>query len=362
MKVKSSECLLNDKRSIVISDLHGNGHLLERLLQQCAYQPNQDHLILLGDYIEKGKDSLGTLRQIMELSKHTYVDVLMGNCDAIPLQLLSGEDIHGLCHYLNHAPWKGHTLLQEMADLLGLTLSLERDARSCFQTIVHAFPEEFSFLAQLPHVLESEQLLFVHAGLQYERKPYAQDAYTIMKNDRFANQDHVFEKTLICGHTPVINYTTHIPSANPLYDPYKHIYSIDGGCGVKPDGQLNALIIEHNQFSYQYVDDLTTKTVKHSWKAEPQDTHTINWFDRFVAIIKEEGKGVRCIHISSQKEVVLPKSYLYEEHGQLCTKDFSNHHLSVKEHDVVGIIEEWEDEVYVKKDGIYGWIPKWILE
>lgn len=361
MKVKSKTIALEDRRAIVVSDIHGNGHLLKQLLKECQYQPNIDHLILLGDYIEKGKDSLGTLHQIMELSTYRNVEVLMGNCDAIPIQLLYGIEPSEMYDYLFQVPWSGHTLLQEMADKMGLELRTGEDHQSKFQALIQTFSEEFAFLDGLPHVLESEQFLFAHAGLESEHTPYASDVYTIMKNDRFANQDHTFVKTLICGHTPVINYATQLPSACPRLDSYKNIYSIDGGCGVKRDGQLNALIIHQGQMLNQYVDELEQGLIKEDYIVNHQDIQIINWFDRYVQYCKEEKKGVRCIHLSSQKEVVLPKSYLYEEHGQLCTKDFTNYRLSVKQGDVVGIIEEWNDEVFVKRNGIYGWIPKRLL-
>lgn len=41
------------QRIIAISDVHGNGHLLQRLLEQIGFS-TKDALVLLGDHIEKG--------------------------------------------------------------------------------------------------------------------------------------------------------------------------------------------------------------------------------------------------------------------------------------------------------------------
>ena len=47
----------NARRIVAVSDVHGNGRLLERLLEEIAFC-KEDALILLGDHIEKGKESL----------------------------------------------------------------------------------------------------------------------------------------------------------------------------------------------------------------------------------------------------------------------------------------------------------------
>ncbi|MFC4598181.1 metallophosphoesterase [Cohnella hongkongensis] len=48
-------------RLFAVSDVHGYGLLLERLLARAGYDPRADRLYLLGDYVNKGPDSAGTL-------------------------------------------------------------------------------------------------------------------------------------------------------------------------------------------------------------------------------------------------------------------------------------------------------------
>lgn len=359
MQVKSKRILLQEC-TIVISDVHGNHHLLRELLKKCNYQAGKDTLILLGDLIEKGTNSLKTLRYVMDLAKQAHVEVVMGNCDAIPLQILNGTDLYGLWHYLQHAPWKQRTLLREMADLIDIDLD-DPAYLGHFQTIAQAFPEAFAFLASLPHVLESDGYLFAHAALPYEQYPYAENAYEIMKNDRFAMQAVQFHKTFLCGHTPVVNYQDGILSSNPLYDKKRNIISIDGGCGVKKDGQLNACILEQGNWSFCYVDELPKAEIVRSHIAQQQAVHSINWFDRHVVILKEEKLGVWCKHLKTDAAMFLPKDCLYESPEGLCCDDFTNYRMSVQQGDNVSIIRTWNEEVYVKKQGIHGWIPKNVL-
>ncbi len=66
------------KRTLVISDIHGELTLFEELLQTAGYNPDQDQLILLGDYIDRGPDSKRVLEKVMELKDGGAV-VLKGN-------------------------------------------------------------------------------------------------------------------------------------------------------------------------------------------------------------------------------------------------------------------------------------------
>ena len=68
------------RRTLVISDIHGNLDFFKALLRQVRFS-REDTLILLGDVLEKGVDSLATLRYVMELKKDHMVHMLCGNCD-----------------------------------------------------------------------------------------------------------------------------------------------------------------------------------------------------------------------------------------------------------------------------------------
>ena len=68
-------------RILVVSDIHGNLPYFLGLLDKLSLRPS-DQLILLGDLVEKGPESLATLRYVIhELPKRCRVYPLMGNCD-----------------------------------------------------------------------------------------------------------------------------------------------------------------------------------------------------------------------------------------------------------------------------------------
>ena len=58
------------RRIIAVSDIHGNLPFFRSLMEQIRLTP-QDILVLVGDVLEKGRESLALLRHVMELSQ-TY--------------------------------------------------------------------------------------------------------------------------------------------------------------------------------------------------------------------------------------------------------------------------------------------------
>ncbi len=91
-------------------------------------------------------------------------------------------------------------------------------------------------------MLETAHYTFVHGGLP-EGDPSGWDAWQCMKYDHFMTTPRRFDKWVIVGHWPVMLYHENIVDANPVFDDEKKIISIDGGCVLKDDGQLNALLI-----------------------------------------------------------------------------------------------------------------------
>ena len=79
------------RRVVAVSDIHGNLPFLKGLLERAALTPD-DVLILVGDLLEKGRDSLTTLRYVMELREKYTVYPLCGNCDYIDHMFLEGGD------------------------------------------------------------------------------------------------------------------------------------------------------------------------------------------------------------------------------------------------------------------------------
>ena len=104
------------------------------------------------------------------------------------------------------------------------------------------------FWLSLIHIssLLNDRYLFVHGGVPREDRLEDLTARACMKNDDFMGQGRKFAKWVIVGHWPVQLYGGDVCCANPIIDRDSHIISIDGGCVLKDDGQLNALVIPHD--------------------------------------------------------------------------------------------------------------------
>ena len=68
------------RRVLVVSDIHGNLSYFRGVLEKAGFG-GDDLLIVDGDFLEKGAESLKTLREVMALCKSGRALALMGNCD-----------------------------------------------------------------------------------------------------------------------------------------------------------------------------------------------------------------------------------------------------------------------------------------
>ncbi len=75
------------QRIIAMSDIHGHLDHMVQLLRKVHYSRG-DLLVIVGDLVDKGPDSLRTVRYIMDLSADNQVYVSEGNVDEHRLQFL----------------------------------------------------------------------------------------------------------------------------------------------------------------------------------------------------------------------------------------------------------------------------------
>lgn len=77
-------------RILAIGDIHGCSAALKAVLQAC--QPGTGDLVVtLGDYIDRGPDSRGTIDQLMELAQRCRLVSILGNHDEMLLAILAGH-------------------------------------------------------------------------------------------------------------------------------------------------------------------------------------------------------------------------------------------------------------------------------
>ena len=178
-----------------------------------------------------------------------------------------------------------------------------------------------------------------------------------MKNDDFRGQGHSFSKYVIVGHWPVTLYNPKVPSAAPLFDYDRKIISIDGGCVLKADGQLNALILpseESGDFSWQAYDGLEVYTALD--RQEPsQDSINIRWGRADLELLEPGEELSRCRHLESGRELYILTSYLRRTGERLWCEDSTDYRLPVEPGDRLSLVARTSRGCLMKKNGVTGW-------
>lgn len=346
------------RRVLAVSDIHGNLPFLKGVLAKAGFTKD-DVLVLVGDLLEKGRDSLATLRYIMELSRSHTVYPLCGNCDHIDKVFLEGrpgadEDLRPVFEF-----WKERWLIAQMGAELGMEMKRMGDLPALRAAVRAHFPRECAFLLDLPHILETDNFIFVHGGIPREDRLEELDAYGCMKNDDFLGQGHSFKKWVVTGHWPVTLYNPSIPTARPLVSREQHIISIDGGCVLKLDGQLNALIIPDitgDQVDCAAYDGLPVVRALDG-QEESRDSLNIRWSDSAVEVLRTEGDCAWCRHLSTGREMWIMREYLYPRRsdGHIHCEDTTDYRLPVEPGDRLALVRRCDRGYMVKKHGVTGW-------
>lgn len=345
------------RRILAISDIHGNLPYFQGLLKKCVFCPD-DILILVGDIMEKGPDSLGVLRAVMALSETHTVWPVCGNCDGWHRHLLSEAPFAiDFRDYIRRGRrgWQPG-LLRQMCDEIGWLPGPDTPPRDIYDRLAVHFQAEFDFMDSFPDVIRTEHYDFVHGGLP-EGPPETWDGWACTKNDAFLRQGRRFDRWVIVGHWPVMLYGDDITCANPIIDRDSHIISIDGGCVLKDDGQLNALIIPQagsEAFSFLAWDPFPVRRVRRSQCASHPSAY-IRWGDNQVEVLERGAEFSRCRHVRTGYTLDILTKYLYGE-GRFCTcNDCTDYELPLEPGDLVSVVEETSRGYLVKHTGISGW-------
>lgn len=350
------------KRILVTSDIHGNLSYFKNLLTKASFSDN-DILFIVGDIVEKGSENLDTLRYVMKLCKKGNVIPLIGNVDAYRIKLIYGlseENVNGFYSYiLSLREWAGTSFYEELAAECGYTINSPDDILVSKQAVIAHFESEFSFLANLPTIVKTQNYVFVHGGLR-EREPadnLDKGIFELTKFDAFmTNTPHTFDNYVIVGHWPVVLYSNSVQQMNPIINRDKKIISIDGGCGVKKEGQLNLLIIPDincsvDDITYIIYDSIPTINALENQEAS-NDSIYISWLDREIRTINKGDEFSYVEHIQSGRKFDIPNSYIRNENECF---DYTDYILPVNKGDKLSLITKTSKGCIVKKDGIIGW-------
>lgn len=341
------------RRILAVSDIHGNLPFFRGLLDRIHFTQN-DILVLVGDILEKGQHSLELLRYVMRLCQTHTVYPLCGNCDGLVLRFFE-DDSWDSGFFSNYLPAHPESILRQLAGEMGF----ERwaDLPAFRLALRECYPDLWRWLRELPTILETEHLVFVHGGVPSLEHMEQLDSWKCMKNDDFLGQGHSFSKYVIVGHWPVTLYDPHIPSAAPLIDHQRKIISIDGGCVLKVDGQLNALIIpgeDSTAFTWDAYDGLPTVTALDP-QAPSADSVNIRWGRSRLELLNRGEELSLCRHLETGRELLVLNRYLRDGPRGLWCEDSTDYRLPVAPGDILSLVAQTKTGFLCKKSGVTGW-------
>lgn len=169
-----------------IGDIHGCSRLLSILLDAVFVRQSseQNKLVFLGDYIDRGSDSAGVIAMLRDLER--------SNPDQITCLSGNHEDM----------------LVRARSSRESFRLWIENGGRAALDSYgvinVSDLPAgDVAWMAALPTLYEDTQRYFVHAGLRPGKLVNREDRGThLWIRDEFLKRDRNFGKHVVHGHTP----------------------------------------------------------------------------------------------------------------------------------------------------------------
>lgn len=217
----------------LISDIHGEYDLFLRLLDRIGFS-DEDEMIILGDVIDKGAQSVRLLRFIR---RQPNVTTILGN------------------HEYDFLKYKYSLERSHRGDAAAVMRKLREYFSADTETMTSA---ETEYIESLMPFWETDEYLCVHAGVETDSFGKIlpldlQSPEVLVYDRRFKDAERVLaptEKTVIFGHTPCV-YDE--PTATFIKTPKKNVAvpkkisdfsKIRLDCGVYVTGKLGTLRVE----------------------------------------------------------------------------------------------------------------------
>lgn len=343
--------LEHNRRILIVSDIHGGLDIFKRLLDRAKFSDN-DYLFILGDLIERGPKSLETVRFVRNLVLKGNTFALKGNNDTIVEDIKDNSFDRKFYEFVLD---RGSIYL-EMCKEMNISIDDKTDFGEVNKILYETYKEEINYLNDLPHIIETDRILFAHAGIDNFDNLEENNPWRVMRQDTFANTARISPKLLFVGHYPAVVYSYKIADYGPKRNFQKRVISIDGGYAVKSEGHINMIILDSESninIDYIYDDDLKLCKVKEK-QEENEDYDLIIWGREKLEVIEEKEDVYKCL-INNEKIIEIPKIFLYKQKNNWYCMDYTNRFLDLEKGEVVKYVMSYKDISLIKKGQVVGW-------
>lgn len=223
---------------LIMSDVHGSYKEFKVAVEN-IWNPKEETLIVIGDLVDRGPRSYSVVKKCMEL-KEKYGDkviILKGNHEQMLTSWLLHTHEDDLAFYYSDM----HSIT--LKSFLGKDLFKSMPVKETPKKVLDLYRTELEFLDNLPVYHETENILFVHAGVNLNIKDWHEDEETMLwiRSEFYASKKEIGKKVFF-GHTPLPHINKEENNYNVWENDSKTKVGIDGG--VSMGGQLNVLRID----------------------------------------------------------------------------------------------------------------------
>ncbi len=211
---------VSENRLIAVGDIHAEIDKLNNLLEKLSLT-EKDTIVFLGDYIDRGQNSVAVVERLLELQEQTNCIFLKGNHEQMllrALKTLSDEAV-------------ANCVINGGAETLRDYLQMKKDD-------IKRFKKHIKFFKSLKLYYMTEKYFFVHAGLCPMKNMIEQEEDDFLwLRDNFVENSVQIQQKVIFGHTVF---------ESPYIEDDK--IGINTGCGIVDDAPLTAYICNENKF------------------------------------------------------------------------------------------------------------------
>jgi len=182
-----------------IGDIHGMRGRLETLIETLPLEP-ADHLVFIGDYVDRGPDTFGTVEFLIDLQQRQRCTFLIGNHESMFLSFMG---------WTGSLYFGGEAFLHNGGESTLRSYGFVADPREC-----RLPPDHEAFYRSLQPYYAEGEYVFVHAGLGLgalglSDPKYAlehESARDLLWQRATADLPHSLGVTVVYGHTPMPDF------------------------------------------------------------------------------------------------------------------------------------------------------------
>jgi serine/threonine protein phosphatase 1 len=233
---------MTNARTFVIGDVHGDSAALERLLDRLPRIDDDDTIVFLGDYVDRGPDSAGVIARVRAIAaQHARTVTLRGNHEDKWIDCYEEPDAGFLLPRSNGC-------FEMFRSFTGGPVPAREESPSAeefprFANVRSWLPADvYEWMRSLPHWYEDEHAIYVHAGLEGEGKIWFHPRDSKPKPLLWMREPDFYVgyagKRVVFGHTVTKELPIdHLGPIKRLFDDPGDVWTrgdlvgIDTGCG-----------------------------------------------------------------------------------------------------------------------------------